>query len=782
MHRWPDEEDSHTPARATNPRAGTAALLLLLAVATPLTGCPGEPPVDDDDSAVADDDDDATTPPPEPLADVLGVVNLTNVRQAQGTDYVDLAGAFGDFAALDTALVAPTAYISTWGAEAPLWRLDLGSWPLPTLGEELVLDLYDYVPWLPDEQVWWDAGDRVAVGQFLSVRFQDDTVLGYQVDDPLSPGGAGWTPGGVVSLATSGGLDIVSWSSAPEARLPQHMELVAPLPGAVVSTPSAQAFTVRWTPQDDGATVTLVLLQGLGITYVANVDDDGEHTIPAGVLHDDLGAGVVDLIASRMIETVVPHPQGDILLRARSEERARLALLEDLVLRPAYGSAGQTVVVDTSWYTGSIDAGTLFDFGPGITVQSVAPDGADPQRAAVTLTIDGDADLGPRAVSVANGGESIEAPDAFTVMNLPPADTCADADALGPLGVGQWVSSTDGLSNSLSSGYACLGWSLNGADATYAVSLTAGVPVRITATMPDPGDAALALLSSCGDPTSAVACSDGTFEGEPEEIVFTPEADGVYYVVVDGYFLSGFGSPSSPFTLTVEELQGPSPLDPAWIVAGETTTATVGGESWADGLAPADVDLGAGVTTTQAQASAGVLTVQATADASASPGPRDVTVNDPSLGPVTFESALFVTELPGTDTCAAADVRGPVGLPISARTGWSANGTNSLDDVGCFTWGSPGPEVVHALDLLAGHTVSVLLESPEDTQLYVLSDCGAAATSCIDEASSDSGFDGESEAFTDWLVPADGRYYLVVDLYVPPLGPAWEYSLTVTVD
>ena len=772
----PFNEASHSRRDGTNRRLLTIVLALGLLPA----GCPtGEPPADDDDSAGIGDDDDST-PTLDPVADILGVVNLTNVRQPEGTDYVDFSGAFGDFAGVDLTLLSPTAYISTWGVDAPLWRLDLGGWPMPLFGEELVLDLFEFEPWRPDQQLWWDAGDRIALGPYLSLRYADDAVLAYQVDDPLNPGGDAWNTGGSASFATSGGDPIVAWSSDPTVTLPDDMELVTPLPGSVIETPAAQEYTVSWNPMDDGASVSVVLHQGLNVSYIAHVEDDGSHTIPATVLHDDFGPGEVTLIVSRLLETVVAHPQGDVIVRVRSEERATLALLEDLVLSPAYGSAGQTVDVDVNWFTGSIDAETTFDFGEGITIDGVTPNGSDPQRATVTLSIASNAPLGTHDVTVANGGESIEALDAFTVLDLEPTNTCAEADALGPLPMGTFVGSTDGLENTLSSGYACIDWSLNGADAVYAIELQEGLPVRITATMPDPGDAALALLSSCGDPATAVACADDGFEGDTEAIVFTPPETGTYYVVVDGYFLSGFGIPSSPFELTLETLTPPSPITPPWVVPGVSSQLTIERETaWSAGLGPGDVDMGPDITVSNAQSAGTTLTVQVTADGLATLGPVDVTVADtPS---VTFEDALVITELPGNDSCAAADSWGETAFDAQPHVGWSASGTNTLDETGCFTWTSPGREVVHALDLTAGQTVNVSLTSAQDTQLYVVTDCADVANTCISDASSDDGFDGDPEAIVDWEVPATGRYYLVVDLFTPSEEPNWEYVLTVDV-
>jgi len=770
MHTPPSGEASHTPVPGTTGRPRLPWLLL----AVLLAGCPTAS-VDDDDSAVAVDDDDSTEPP-TPLADVLGVVNLTNVRQPQGTDYVDLGGAFGDYAGLDTELLSPTAYMGTWDADAGLWRLDLGSWPLPALGSDVVLDLFDYVPWQPEDQAWWDAGDRIAAGPYLAVRYQNEEAgtLGYIVDDPLNPGGDAWVAGGSVAVATSGGAEIVDWS-APPANLPGDMELVVPLPGATVETPAAQEFTVEWNPVDDGATVMVVLLQGLNVSYVAHVADSGSHTLPSTVLHDDFGAGPVQLIVSRLVETVLDHPQGDVIFRARSEERAELMLLDDLVLSPAYGSAGQTIDVDVRWFTGSIDGSTTVEFGEGTTVNSVTPDGADPQRATVNVTLDGGAEVGPRSVFVSNGGEFIDAIDAFTILDLDPSDDCAAAGALGPLADGTYTSTTDGLANSLSSGYACIDWSLNGSDAIYEVSLEAGVPVRIAATMPEPGDAALALLSTCGDAATAVACSDDGFEGDTEEILFTPETTGTYYVAVDGYFLSGFGSASSPFELTIETGEAASPVDPPWVVPGTSPTLSVAG-SWG-AVTAGDVDLGAGITVDSASAGA-ALTLGVTVDGGATVGPRTLSVDDGGIQ--TFSNAVYVSALPANDTCAAADAWGAQTSSGAPVTAWAAGTTNAYDEVGCFSWGSPGAEVVHALDLIAGQSLHAFLESPEDTQLYVLSDC-SDLSSCVGDASSDDGFAGDSEEFAAWEVPTTGRYYLVVDLFEAPFGPAWEYTLTLSV-
>lgn len=765
-------------ARASRWLIAWAALLLV--------GCPTATPDDDDSSAADDDDvsgdDDDSTSPPDPLADIIGVFNLTNVRQPGGTDYVDFSGGFGTFTAIDTAMVAPAAYLSQWGYDSPLWRFDLGAWPLPLEGEHEVLDLLAYTPWTPNEQTWWDAGDRIGLGPYLTNRLQEDVLLAYQVDDPLSPGGAAWPTGGEVVWQNAGGPDVVEWLAPIGAPVPFEAELLEPLPGTTISNPSAHELTVRWTPQADDATVTIVMLQGLGVAYVAHVPDTGEHAVPSTVLHDDLGVGTMELILGRQIETVLEHPQGDILLRTRVEQRAEVTLLPDLTLDPAFGSTGDTVDVDLAWYTGTIDGTTAYSFGDGIVVDAATPDGADPQKATVTISIDGAADIGTRDVYVTTGTEEIDMWDAFTVLNLDPSDTCASADAIGSLPEGNWVSTTTGLANDYRSGFACLTWSLNAADAIYRLDLEAGQTVVIQGFQPSPGDAALALLSSCGDLATAVACADDTFDGEIEEIVYEVETTGAYYLVVDGYFLSGFGAPSGPFEIAITIPDPPSPITPPWIVPGDTQALSVlGDDPWDGGITTSDVDLGDGVSALNVAGggTATELLVNASASSVAVPGPRTVTVTNGAAGDVVLPESLYVTGWPANDSCADADSWGP--LANGTAVGWSAGNTNALDATGCFSWSSPGQEVVLAIDMVAGQTLSASVLSDEDAQLYVVTDCADVANTCIEDASSDDNFAGELEEIALWPAPSTGRYYLVVDLFQAALDPAWSFDLSIEV-
>ena len=190
-------------------------VVLIPLLALSAAACPSP---DDDDSSPASDDDDTPTPTPNPLADTIGVFNLINVVRPDGSSWVDFSGAFGTFAGIDTATLSPGGYLGGFDLGIATFRYDLGGYPVPAIGESTVLDLRDYLPWIPAAETWWDGGTAVAAGNYLSARFLwtstdgADTILAYAVDDPLSPGGAAWTPGARVGFEVAGGPDVIDAS------------------------------------------------------------------------------------------------------------------------------------------------------------------------------------------------------------------------------------------------------------------------------------------------------------------------------------------------------------------------------------------------------------------------------------------------------------------------------------------------------------------------------------------------------------------------------------------
>jgi hypothetical protein len=764
-----------------------ALFVLLFGVVA--VACPSS---DDDDTTPAVDDDD-DTPAPDPLADTIGVFNLINVVQPDGSSYVDFSGAFGTFATVDTNTLAPGGYLGGFELGVTTFRYDLGGYPVPPAGQAEVVDLQAYLPWIPADETWWDGGSAVAAGNYLSSRFEwvseDATasVLAYSVDDPVSPGGAAWAPGARVGFEIAGGPDVVAASFPDAIAFPDAVQLTRPAEGSTVLVPAARDLEVTWTPGSDGAAVMVILLQNLGPAYVASVEDSGRHTIPSSVLHDELYGGTYQLIVARDLEEILEHPQGDIVLRTREEARASVEFLPDLVITPGYGEPGSIGQYTIDWFTGSWD-GTTLDLGEGITVGDIFPDGDDPARALVTLTILPDAQVGARTATIADTTNSYIQDVAFWIYNLPPVDDCEGADAFGPIGSGVFASSTEGLANDISSEIACLDWTLNGNDAIYRFDMFEGEELIVWLTTPAPGDGALVLLEDCEDATTAVACADVGFAGEFEELFFEAPHDGTWYLVVDAFTVAGYGTRDISFELTVflGDLV-PTLLGPGWMLPGETRVQTIPGDDvWPGGITTAQVDLGSEVTVDAVQAGAEptLLDVTATAEALALPGPRTVTVS-PSVGdPVELPDSLWITDWPSLDTCAEAMAAPSIGSGIG--TGWAVGASADMVDAACFEWPTAGPEVFLPVDLAAGETLSIILEAYDffdDAQLFVLTDC-ADPTSCIVEASSDLGLAGEAEAI-DWSPKTPGRYYVGVGLYSPPFdsfSPAWGYELTVSIE
>jgi hypothetical protein len=92
----------------------------------------------------------------------------------------------------------------------------------------------------------------------------------------------------------------------------------------------------------------------------------------------------------------------------------------------------------------------------------------------------------------------------------------------------------------------CTGFTSPGPDAFYSIFLLEGQTFSVT----EDGacDMVMYLFTDCADPeTSCVAGSDNCCSGAQELIVFTAEADGMFYLGVDAYTSSG-----CPVTVTIE--------------------------------------------------------------------------------------------------------------------------------------------------------------------------------------------------------------------------------------
>jgi hypothetical protein len=293
-------------------------------------------------------------------------------------------------------------------------------------------------------------------------------------------------------------------------------------------------------------------------------------------------------------------------------------------------------------------------------------------------------------------------------------------------------------------------------------------------------DPALMLLSDCSSIESAVACADSGFLGDPELLVYTAPSAGNYYVVVDSWVGGSYTEPSSAFQLDITTER--DVINPDWIVPGTSKTFTLFGEvPWSAGILPADINLGAGIgiQATAAGASPTELDLLATANPSASVGPRDVSVDNGAEGTLSVDDALWVTGWPPYNSCSEATAADSLGAGDAIAYGVQTS--SAIDEVACMPYSSTGPDALLPFDLIAGQLLSAVVQSDEDTQLYILSDCNDP-TSCFDDAAEDAGLAGDNEVITNWSAPASGRYYLVVDLWgaaSDPLVP-WVFDLQVS--
>ena len=140
-----------------------------------------------------------------------------------------------------------------------------------------------------------------------------------------------------------------------------------------------------------------------------------------------------------------------------------------------------------------------------------------------------------------------------------------------------------------------------------------------------------------------------------------------------------------------------------------------------------------------------------------------------------FETAPPL-DVPANDLCAAAEAvdlsSGPV--QVAGYTYLAADDVN----LGTACTGSPtaGPDVVYAVALTAGQTLTATV-TPEvgyDPAVYVLGDC--MASTCL--AGADAYFVSQPETVT-YTAAADETVYLVVDAYAA--GEAGHFTLDLSV-
>jgi hypothetical protein len=130
----------------------------------------------------------------------------------------------------------------------------------------------------------------------------------------------------------------------------------------------------------------------------------------------------------------------------------------------------------------------------------------------------------------------------------PPNSTCDGAIVI-PCGLFADEGSTHCAGNDLNlpadPGASCTGFSSNGQDVVYSVTVPLGAV--LTADYANEADGSIYILQNCSDVASCLAGSDALLAGSHETLTFTFPADGTYYLVLDTF---GTGS-AGHFTLAV---------------------------------------------------------------------------------------------------------------------------------------------------------------------------------------------------------------------------------------
>lgn len=131
--------------------------------------------------------------------------------------------------------------------------------------------------------------------------------------------------------------------------------------------------------------------------------------------------------------------------------------------------------------------------------------------------------------------------------NPPDNDTCAGAIKLDCKDFnvsGTTAGAANDYTPVATSGSGCTGYTANGGDVVYLVTLPAGGSITLDYT--SQADGSVYLLDTCVSPADAacVAGADDTFSGEPEHLTYTNTgATGqTYYLILDNFGTGAFGA------------------------------------------------------------------------------------------------------------------------------------------------------------------------------------------------------------------------------------------------
>lgn len=339
----------------------------------------------------------------------------------------------------------------------------------------------------------------------------------------------------------------------------------------------------------------------------------------------------------------------------------------------------------------------------------------------------------------------------------------------------------------------CTGSSETSSDVTYKVDLAAGE--RLQASLTAPWDSALYVVSDCAN--VAATCLAGQDDGNPEQVDFTAQSAGTYFIVVDGYATGG-GTFDLSVVISAPVAGGDTCNNAVAVPAGGGSfqSTTVGSAN--DYEAPAacarytqtgpdqvyGINLDAGDVVELLAEFDGVdgsvyvltdcsqvaMSCVAGTDAAYTSQPESMRFVAQSAGShfLVVDAAaptwagrhdLTVTHYTG-ETCAEAPPLQLGSLPEAFTTS-GRNNDYSPNAGGCTGFSANAEDRAYSVRLDAGDQLQVTVQPQAgyDPSVYLVSDCGDVAGSCV------AGRDrvgGAAEILTA-LVQQTGTYYLILD-------------------
>lgn len=228
----------------------------------------------------------------------------------------------------------------------------------------------------------------------------------------------------------------------------------------------------------------------------------------------------------------------DLFVSVEIDAAVDLYLLE----RVRQGDSHTFTIENRSW--DFVQDEVSFDFGAGVTVDSITVDGGTGPDATVSISVATDATPGDRVITATQGASTgVSRLQDFEVIGvLPPSDSCADADLLPPLTEASWVGTTAGLSDEGFDTVLCGVDEMPAYDAIYRIEVPAdGDSVGLT--LNPTFDGSVYLVRDCAPDTLPVACEDKVADNDIEYLGWTAGAgeSGTWYVVVDSRYASHVG-------------------------------------------------------------------------------------------------------------------------------------------------------------------------------------------------------------------------------------------------